>query len=135
MKILGIDFGLKNIGLALSEGELVEPFGQLKIKTAAKLIDKLKRICLENDIQLIVLGLPEGKIASKVRDFGQNLREKIKLSVIFRDETLTSKEAVFKMIESKKPLKKRKREEHIIAACLILQSYLDDKLDQEKKKD
>lgn len=125
MKILAIDFGLKNIGLALSEGELAEPFGQLKITTMALLVEKLKTICLEQKIELIVLGLPEGKIAPQVKQFGQNLQKIINLPLIFQDETLTSKEAVAKMIEAKKSLLKRKKEEHIIAACLILQAYLD----------
>lgn len=125
MKILGIDFGLKNIGLALSEGELAEPFGQLKITTMAFLVEKLKTICLEQKIELIVLGLPEGKIATVVKQFGQNLQKTINLPLVFQDETLTSKEAIAKMIEAKKSLLKRKKEEHIIAACLILQAYLD----------
>jgi len=124
MKILGIDFGLKNIGLALSESELAEPFGQLKITTIALLVEKLKKICLEQKIELIVLGLPEGKIATPVKQFGQNLQKTINLPLIFQDETLTSKEATQKMLEIGKPLKKR-REDHVFAACLILQAYLD----------
>lgn len=127
MKILAIDFGLKNIGLAISQGELVEPFGQLKVKNASETFDQLKKICLENKIKLIVIGLPQGKLVFRIKQFGQDLQKKLNLPVVFEDETLTSQEAVVKMIEAGKPLKKRKKEKHIVAACLILESYLDQK--------
>ncbi len=127
MRILGLDFGLKNIGLAYTEGELVEPLGLLKFTGEKKLFQQLDRICTQNKIDLIVIGLPDGELRAKVKKFAKNIEQKIGLSVDFQDETLTSKEAIKLMVESGKPQKKRKQQEHIIAACLILQSYLDQK--------
>lgn len=125
MKILAIDFGIRNIGLAISEGELAEPFRELKVKSTLEAFNQLKKICLENKIELLVLGLPQGKLVTKIKKFAKELRKQLNLPVVLQDETLTSKEAVKKMIEAGKPLKKRRKEKHIIAACLILQSYLD----------
>lgn len=127
MKILAIDFGLKHFGLAINEAGLAEPLIQLEIKTSQKTFSRLKQICLKNKINLIVLGLPQGKLASIIKKFGQNLKKELGLPVVFQDETLTSKEAKQKMIEANKPLKKR-RNDHLFAACLILQSYLDENM-------
>jgi len=121
MNILAIDFGLKNIGLAISSGELVEPFGQIKVSHHFKAIDKLVSLCQQNQIKLIVVGLPEGKLVKKIKEFGHQLKKAANLPLVFQDETLTSKQAVKKMIEAKKPLKKRQKQKHMISACLILQ--------------
>jgi len=125
MNILAIDFGLKNIGLAISNGELAEPFGQIKVSYPQKAIEKITSICEKNKIEIIVVGLPEGKLVKKIKEFGKQLKKATSLSVVFQDETLTSKQAVKKMIEAKKPLKKRQKQDHTFAACLILQDYLD----------
>lgn len=125
MNILGIDYGLKNIGLAISQGKLSEPLGQLKRVNDILLIKKLGDICLKNKIKMVIIGLPEGKLAARVKKFGQDIKEKIGLPVTFQDETLTSQEAVEKMMQIGKPLKKRQSQEHTFSACLILQSYLD----------
>jgi len=74
---------------------------------------------------LIVLGLPKGKLALKVKNFRQKLEKSTNLPICYQDETLTSKEAVVKMIEAGKPLLKRRKSKHMVSACLILQSYLD----------
>ena len=124
MKILAVDFGLKNIGLAISEGKLAEPFSLLKVKGKSRVIEQLKKICQENKIDLIVLGLPQGRLVPLIKNFSQEIQKRINLPVVFQDETLTSQEAVVKMIEGGKPLKKRRKEKHIVSACLILQSYL-----------
>jgi putative Holliday junction resolvase len=126
MKILAIDFGLKNIGLALSHGDLAEPLDQIKVLDLQKAINKLTSICQENKIELVVIGLPQGKLVKKIKKFAQELKKATQLKVFFQDETLTSKEAVQKMVEAKKPLKKRQSQKHAFSACLILQDYLDE---------
>ena len=126
MKILGIDFGLNNFGLAISEGILAEPLGQINVFSIQRAISKLISVSGENQIQKIVIGLPEGKLVKKIKKFGKELEQAVNIPVVFQDETLTSKEAVKKMIEAQKPLKKRQKQEHVFAACLILQSYLDE---------
>ena len=125
MIILAIDFGLKHLGLAIYNGYLIEPFGQIKVKNKIALIKKLVNICLTNKIDKIVIGLPEGSLVSQVKKLADKLRKKLTIDVVLSDESFTSKEAVLKMIEAGKPKMKRRKEEHQVAACLILQSYLE----------
>jgi len=122
MKLLGIDFGEKKIGLAMAEFNLVEPLG---------VVNKLKvisRICQDQGIEKIIIGLSEGKMAKKTRQFGEQLASLTGLPIQYQDETLTSEEAKRIMVKIGKPKKKRQRQIDAIAAALILQSYLENQL-------
>ena len=119
MRILGIDFGEKNIGLAIAEGFLTEPLGVVRTEKA------IKRICKEKGVGKIVIGLSEGEMAKKTREFGERLKKVTGLPVEYQDETLTSEEAKELMLKIGKPKKKRQTQVDSIAAALILQSYLD----------
>ena len=77
------------------------------------------------DAVIISIGLPEGKIVPQVKQFAEELSQKTGIPVIFQDETLTSQEAVAKMIMAGKRRKARREKEDAVAAALILQSYLD----------
>lgn len=123
MKILGIDYGLQRIGLALAEVGLAEPL--LVICHQASIIKKIARVCQKYKIEKIVIGLPEGELATKIKEFGKKLSSLTKLPVVFQDETLTSQEAIAKMIEAGRGRKTRQEKEDAIAAAIILQSYLD----------
>jgi len=118
-KILAVDYGEVKIGLAISEGEIASPFQIVKSKK------QIVNICQEQGIDKIIVGISEGKMAEKTRKFGEELRKITGLSVEYWEETLTSKEAVKRMIEAGKGKRKRKLAEHAVAACLILQDYLD----------
>jgi len=134
-KVLGVDFGEKRIGLAIGVNGWAEPFSivevddppSLKLRGATREITK---ICQQEKIKAVVLGLPldsEGQIgpaAKKVKEFGQKLSVATGLKVTFWDETLTSEEALSKMVEAGRPRKKRRRLDDVVAA-LILQEYLD----------
>ncbi len=124
MKYLGIDFGLKHVGLALADGPLSEPLGEKKYTTLAELFAYLKRVCDEQEIDKIVIGLPEGKLAEIVKKFGVALAGLTNKEVIYQDETLSSQEAKGKLMEASAPQAKR-RLDHRAAAALILQEYLD----------
>jgi putative Holliday junction resolvase len=128
MKILGIDFGLINLGLAMSEGELVEPLTQLRVKNPEEAVAQLVPLCQKNKIKKIIIGLPEGKLVKTIKKFSRQLRQRTNLPIVFQEEDFTSQEASKKMLEAKKPLKKRQKQEHMMAACLILQSYLDEQV-------
>ena len=117
MRLLGIDFGERKIGLAISEGPLAEPAGIVKN------LEEVVRFCQEQEIDKIAIGLSEGKSAKKQKKFGQSLAKLTGLPVEFQDETLTTKEAIRKMKEGGKKVKGRK--EDAFAASLILQEYLD----------
>ena len=124
MKYLGIDFGLKHVGLAIAEGPLAEPLGERKYTTLSELFNYLKRLIDEQEINKIVIGLPEGKLAETIKKFGTDLVKLTNLEVIYQDETLSSLEAKSKLLEAGAPQAKR-RLDHQAAAAVILQSYLD----------
>jgi len=134
-KVLGVDFGERRIGLAVSRGNLAEPFSVVEVSGPSSLrlrrvVHQLAKICKQEKIQQVVLGLPLdsrgqlGPQARKVKSFGQKLAQETGLEIIFWDETLTSREALAKMIEAGRPQRKRRRRDDV-AAALILQEYLD----------
>jgi putative Holliday junction resolvase len=120
-KILAIDFGLKKIGLALAQDGFIQPLMVVNKETS---LSQINRICQENEIEKIVLGLPPEPLAQKVKEYAQSLRQKVKLSVEFQDETLTSREALAKMIEGGKKRKVRQQKQDAYAAACILEAYL-----------
>lgn len=123
MGTLGIDFGLKKIGVAIAESELAEPL--LVIENKQSIARKFLNICQEYNIEKIVIGLPEGEIVASIRRFGENLAKKTHRPVVYQDETLTTKETIAKMIEVGRGRKYRREKEDAFAAALILQKYLD----------
>lgn len=123
MKVLGVDFGLRKIGLAIAEEGLAQPL--LVIENPAKFVERIANICQENEVGRIVIGLPEGRIAEKVKEFASNLSLVVSLPIDFQDETLTTREAIVRMITVGKKRKKRRKEEDAFAAACILQEYLD----------
>jgi putative Holliday junction resolvase len=123
MRLLGVDFGLKKVGLALAEDGLPSPLGV--IKNDARLLTRIKRSCLDNQIEKIVIGLSEGKMANNIKGFAHKVATLTGLPVEFQDESLTSQEAIVKMIEAGKKRKDRQEREDAFAAAIILQSYLE----------
>lgn len=123
MRIIGVDFGEKKIGLAVATGRVALSFGV--VANDQQLFPELKKICREEEIEAVVVGLPlnwdgtEGEMAQKVKSFSQDLERHLGLKVSFGDERLTTQEA-------KQRLKKKKVEDGG-AAALMLQSYLDRK--------
>lgn len=123
-KILAVDYGEKKVGLAISEGLLAEPRG---ILNRSSIIHNLSSLCKKEKIKKIIVGVSRGKMAEKTRRFGRQLKEITGLPVEFLEEDLTSKEARRKMIEAGKAKRRRKIDEHAVAAALILERYLDNK--------
>lgn len=119
MRILGVDFGEKRIGLAIADDFLAEPLGTVKSKKA------LVRVCQKQGIEKIIIGISEGKMAKKTRRFGEKLGQLTGLPIEYQDETLTTKQAEELMLQAGKSKKRRQRQTDTIAATLILQNYLD----------
>lgn len=123
MRYLGIDFGLKKIGLAISEGELAAP---LKVLEASSFQDALSKIkSLAKDFDKIVIGKPEGKMGKKVTKLVSILKKE-GMDIEEWDETLSSQKASAYMIQSGLGKNKRKTED-AYSAAIILQEYLDEK--------
>jgi putative Holliday junction resolvase len=118
MKLLGVDYGLKRIGLALSDGVLARPLGQVGD------IGAVARVAGEHQVDKIVVGLPS-RLDSRVRGFGQRLGELTGITVEFWDESFSTKTARQQMIAAGTTPKSRRRQIDQNAAAVILQSYLD----------
>lgn len=122
MNYLAIDYGLSNIGLAYSEGHLAEPL--VVIKNTPFVTNYLQKLCRDRQIGKIIIGLPEGELGQKARQFGAKLKAALNLPVAYQDETLTSHDALAKMIASGRSMKYRRERQDAIAAAIILQEYL-----------
>lgn len=135
-RVLGIDYGERRIGLALSDplALLAHPLPTLQRRRGKRPpVAPLARLAEENDVSAIVVGLPltpageESEWTEEVRAFGEGLAERTGLPVSFLDERMTSARAE-RTVRSL-GLSKRQREEKgrvdAAAAVLILQAYLD----------
>lgn len=125
MKYLGVDFGLKKIGLAVSEGELVSPWQIIEVKNFSDSVEKIARIIKDGSFQKIIVGLPEGKMGKNVIGFINALKKKGFEAGTY-DETLSSRKALEVMIEKGISRKKRHYED-AYSAAEILQNYLDNR--------
>ena len=126
--ILGIDFGLKHIGVAISYNNvLAEPLTQIKYKEKNELIKKLAKLVEKYQIKKIILGISESKMAKETKAFGKKLSKKTNIPVVYQDETLSSVEASQRMVEAGLRQKKRQIKIHQAAAALILQNFLDER--------
>ena len=131
-KIMALDYGEVRIGIAMTDRlqTIASPFETYKRKSVEKDLDYLADLAKENFVSEIVMGLPlnmdgtEGDRASKTREFGDKLKEKSGLEIVYVDERLTSVEAEEILIESGMRREKRKEVIDKIAASLILESYL-----------
>lgn len=123
MKYLGVDFGLKRLGLAQSDGELAAPFKIIEVKGFKYAVQKTVEVVSKEGFEKIIVGMPEGKMGQTVKGFIKALR-KNGLNVEESDETLSSKKALEKMINMNIPQKKRQAADDI-AAAIILQNWLD----------
>lgn len=120
MKYLGVDFGLKRIGLAISEGNFASPFKIIESKNLADAVAKIAKI--SKDFDKVIVGMPEGDMGKATEKFINSLK-KVGVKVETADETLSSQNAAKLMIEM--GLKRKKRKENdAMAAAEILQNYL-----------
>lgn len=137
MRILGIDYGDKRIGVAVSDplGIIAQGVAVIgKNETFDQDIRELKRIIKKySGVDEIVVGLPKtmageiGPQAEKVLTFVEALKKEFKLNIVTWDERLTTVEAERTLIEAGLSRKKRKKIIDKSAAANILQNYLDRK--------
>ncbi len=134
-RVLGIDYGERRVGLALSDetATIASPLPTLKRRKGKRPpVAPVARLAEEHDVEAIVIGLPltlegeESDWTREIRSFGEKLAERTGCPVIFQDERMTSVRAE-RAVRSL-GLGKEKREEKgridAAAAVLILQSHL-----------
>lgn len=134
-RFLGIDYGKKRIGLALSDimGTFAQPFSVIESKGIKNDALNILQISKENSVSCIVIGIPirldtsEGEMAELTKKFVEELKKltaEIKIDVI--DERLTTIQAERMLTEeANMSREKRKNVRDKIAATFILQTYLD----------
>ena len=136
MRILGLDFGSKTVGVAVSDGLLLTAQGveTIERKDESKLrktCARIEELIAEYEVTEIVLGLPknmnntEGERVEKTKAFVEMLERRTGLPVHYWDERLTTVAAEQILMESGVRRENRKAVIDKVAAGLILQGYLD----------
>lgn len=123
MKYLGVDFGLKRIGLATSEGEIASPVKVLTVSSLTDAVGKVIREIREIRVDKVIVGMPEGETGKAAKRLVNGLKKE-GLDVETTDETLSTQNAGKLMIEMGISKSKRKIND-AQAAAEILQGYLD----------
>lgn len=136
MRVMGLDYGAKTVGVALSDELLLtaQPKEIIRRDRESKIRQTLARIetlIVENDVRLIVLGLPlnmDESAGERVRatdEFKEKLERRTGLRVVYSDERLSSVEA--DEIMDRSGIKGPKRKDYIdmLAANVILQEYME----------
>lgn len=132
-KIAGIDFGTVRIGIATCDPErlIAFPYAIYRRRNEKKDIEYFQQFAKEERIVHFVLGLPlhcNGDLSDKAREaiaFGAQLAEATGLTIDFLDERFTSAEAENYLRTAKLNAKKRKERLDMVAAQIILSTYLE----------
>ena len=131
LRYLAFDLGDRRIGVAISDasGMLARPLMVFKRTSRKADFTRIRTLVVKHSIDAIVVGLPlnmdgtEGEQAAWVRDYSNDLGEKLDISIHLWDERLTTEEAAEIMrAQGKRPSKDKI---DAVAAAVILQSYLD----------
>lgn len=123
MKYLGIDYGAKNVGVAISDQEMQFAFPLVVLQNSENLVSDIESICLEHSIAGIVVGdskdfsQKENEIMKEVKPFVQAVETKLNIPVYMHPEFMTSQEA--ERLQGKNDM------HDASAAALILKSYID----------
>ena len=136
MRVMGLDFGAKTVGVAVSDplgltAQGVETITRTQENKLRKTCARIEELIREYEVESIVLGLPRhmnndvGDRAEKSIEFGRMLERRTGLEVVMWDERLTTVEAERTLIENKVRRENRKKYVDQIAAVFILQGYLD----------
>lgn len=132
-RIMGIDYGKKRIGIALSDPLKTFAYSHSTISNDTKRIIMLTKIIQEKSVNKIILGIPDEvkktktSIVNEVLKFKDELTATFSIEVLLWDETYTSVIAEKKILESVSSRKKRQNKSLIDmnSAAIILQEYLD----------
>jgi putative Holliday junction resolvase len=133
MRLLGIDFGTKRVGLAVSDGTagMAFPLKTIERTTREALFDELLKTIEEERVGKVIVGLPldlsgqETLSTRQAANFAASLKRRTDLPVVFADERLSSAEAEDRLHEAGVSGKSLKKVLDSQAAVLILESYLE----------
>lgn len=143
MRVLGLDIGEKRIGVAISDpsGTVATPLVVLEAKPVLGDGRDLVRLAEDYEVELVVVGLPrsldgsEGPQAARVRAAGDRLARFLRLPVEYCDERFSSAEARRAMTSAGVSDRDKRGSVDMVAAALILQSYLDARRTSDASRD
>ena len=130
MQIIGVDYGMKRVGLAFSGGKIA--FAGVTLTGGdEECVRGVVKEAEKKEAEEIVVGLPknmngtESEMTARAREFAEKLKLATKIKIVLWDERLTSAQADRAMLSG--DLSRRKRKKHIdsISAQIMLQSYID----------
>lgn len=136
MRIMGLDYGSKTVGVAISDpfGWTAQPIETINRPDEANLvstIERMRELIESNEVGKIVLGLPknmnntEGERVAITMKFERRIKKEFGLEVIMWDERLSTKAATRVLDQAGVQRKNQKKVIDKMAAVLILQGYLD----------
>lgn len=136
MRILAIDHGTKRMGIALSDetATIAQPLEFIPAEPFTDFLARLKQLIAEKQVDQILIGMPRnmdgsyGPAALKVQEFVAVLKETIAIPIKTWDERLTSAQANRMLIQAEVRRDKRKQRVDAAAAAILLQSYLDSRI-------
>ena len=132
-RALGVDFGTKRIGLAVSDsaGSIALSVGMREVHSLEEALEAVREAAEEKEAVEVVVGIPYnmngslGDMGVKASDFAERLAERTGLPVRRWDERLTSMQAARALRQSGMSRRKRDARTDAAAAQILLQSYLD----------
>ena len=141
MRVLSIDFGEKRIGLALSDslGLIASPLEVFEYSSREKALDRIAETIKRKEANEVIVGLPlemngnRGVKAKEAEEFADSLRKIINIPVFCWDERLTTAEAQRALLEANMSRAGRRQRTDMVAAALLLQSYLEARRNKESK--
>ncbi len=128
MSIVGIDFGARRVGVAVSDSGIVATPHSV-VRNEGDVVEKIARLGGELDAELYVVGIARraksGAGEERFRNFADSLRQRTCKVVVLWDEALTTVEASETLRAAGRSRRDAEREIDMHAAAVILQSYLD----------
>ena len=132
-RVVGIDFGTVRIGIAISDPGrmLASPHENYTRRGEQQDRERFARLVAEEDVRLFVVGLPihldggESQKSTEARQFGKWLEAATGVAVEFFDERFTTAQAEQSLCAANLTSKRRKRRLDMVAAQIILASYLE----------
>jgi putative Holliday junction resolvase len=136
---LGIDFGSRRIGVAVSvSGTIAEPHSVVQRgNDLAPALEKIARVAVEYEATTIVVGIPRGGRRAPsgnlrlYEEFAATLQARVDADVVLWDESYSTTEAATRLREAGNRPRDAKERIDMVAAAVILQSYLDSRRDAE----
>ena len=135
-RIMGLDYGDKTVGVAISDemqltAQPVETIVRERINKMRRTFARIEDLIEEYDVETIVIGLPkklnneEGERCKLTREFGSRMEQRTGLTVVYQDERLTTVSADAVLQEG--GIRKDRRTQYLdkMAASILLQTYLD----------